>query len=140
LYYSALIKQIGVGNVDLINTLLSGTVVQNELDFGLWIKDEKDQERYHLGMELSVDAGNFVFHLKEDGLMLNYDTWDVNPENFIAFGHQGILAHQFDLSQNGQSLSARSQDSLGNSPLDLVFSNFRIETFSKLLESEVLNM
>lgn len=140
LYYNALINRIAVGNIELINTLLSGSVQNNELDFGLWIKDNADKERYHLGMGLKVDAGNFLFHLKDDGLMLNYDQWQVNPENAITFGNNGLRVHQFVLSNSGQEMTLQSQDSILNAPLDLVFKNFRIETFSKMLESEVLDM
>lgn len=140
MYYSVLINRIGVGNIELINTLLSGTVQQNQLDFGLWIKDNNDKERYHLGMGLQVDAGNFLFSLLEDGLVLNYDTWDVDPENTISFGKDGFITHQFVLSNKGQEMSVHSQDSSLNAPIDLTFKNFRIETFSQMLESELLNM
>lgn len=140
LYYNALINRIGVGNIELINTLFSGTVVKNQVDFGLWIKDKNDKERYHLGMGLKVDAGNFLFSLLEDGLMLNYDQWEVNPENAISFGKDGLRVNEFMLSNNGQELSIRSQDAILNAPIDLNFKNFRIETFSKMLESELLDM
>jgi len=140
MYYSALINRIGVGNIELINTLLSGTVQYNQLDFGLWIKDDTDKERYHLGMGLRVDAGNFLFSLQEDGLMLNYDQWQVHPENAVSFGKDGLRTHQFVLSNEGQEMSVRSQDSTLNAPIDLVFQNFRIETFSKMLESELFDM
>lgn len=140
LYYNALINRIALGNIELINTLLSGSVQHNQLDFGLWIKDNTDKERYHLGMGLNVDAGNFVFNLKEDGLMLNYDQWQVDPQNTITFGNDGIRVHQFILRNGSQEMALQSQDSTLNAPLDLVFNNFRIETFSQMLESEVLNM
>ena len=140
MYYSVLINRIGVGNLELINTLLSGTVQHNQLDFGVWIKDNADKERYHLGMALRVDAGNFLFSLLEDGLMLNYEQWQVHPENAISFGKDGLRTHQFVLSNNGQEMAIQSQDSTLNAPIDLRFSNFRIETFSKMLESELLDM
>lgn len=140
LYYTALVERIAVSNIELTNTLLSGTVLQNQLDFGLWIKDQQDKERYHLGMELVADAGDFLFSLKEDGLMLNYDQWEVDPQNNIAFGRNGIRSSRFVLTQNDQQLSIQSQDSTHNAPIELVFDNFRIETFSQMLESELLNM
>lgn len=140
MYYSVLINRIGVGNIELVNTLLSGTVHQNKLDFGLWIKDQDDKERYHLGMGLQVDAGNFLFSLLDDGLMLNYDQWEVHPENSISFGKDGLRTHQFILSNDGQEMAITSQDSALNSPIDLVFKNFRIETLSEMLESELFDM
>ncbi|MGV3761086.1 translocation/assembly module TamB domain-containing protein [Parapedobacter sp.] len=140
MYYSVLINRIGLGNIELVNTLLSGTVQQNKLDFGLWIKDQDDKERYHLGMGLQVDAGNFLFSLLDDGLMLNYDQWEVHPENAISFGKDGLRTHQFVLSNDGQEMAITSQDSSLNAPIDLVFKNFRIETFSEILESELFDM
>src|SRR3546814_19619744 len=104
------------------------------------IKDQVDKERYHLGMGLQVDAGNFPFSLLEDGLMLNYEQWEVHPENSISFGKDGLRTHQFVLSNDGQAMAITSQDSALNAPNDLVFTNFRIETLSEILESELLDM
>lgn len=140
MYYSLLVEQLAMGQTELINTLLSGTVVQNLMEMGLWIKDQQDKERYHLGMVMRVDANNFIFALKEDGLMLNYDEWDVASDNALRFGTAGVSAHNFLLSNNGQEMRIESQDSIPNSPIDLTFDNFRIETLSEILESESLRL
>ncbi|ULT22720.1 translocation/assembly module TamB domain-containing protein [Sphingobacterium sp. E70] len=140
LYYSALINKIKVNNIELINTVFSGSVIQNNLDFGLWIKDKKEKEQYHLGGDMRVDNGAFVFSLHQDGLMLNYDKWNVNPANVLKFGNTGIQAKDFVLSSKGQELSISSQDSVLNSPVNISFKNFRIETISKMLESDIMDL
>lgn len=140
MYYSALINKIKVSNIELINTIFSGKVVQNNIDFGLWIKDKKDKEQYHLGGMVKADKGNFLFSLLEDGLMLNYEKWQVDTSNHFHFGKDGIQAHNFILSNKGQQLEVVSHDSTLNSPIDLNFKNFRIETLSQMLESETLNL
>src|SRR5690606_39989641 len=96
--------------------------------------------RYHLGMGLQVDAGNFLFSLLDDGLMLNYAEWEVDAENSISFGNDGLRTHQFILSNDGQEMAITSEESAVNSPMDLVFKNFRIETLSEMLESELFDM
>ncbi|WP_294187410.1 translocation/assembly module TamB domain-containing protein [uncultured Sphingobacterium sp.] len=140
LYYSALINKIKVSNIELVNTVFSGKVIQNNLDFGLWIKDKKEKEQYHLGANMRVDNGAFVFSLLQDGLMLNYDKWTINPNNVLRFGSTGIQANEFILSNKGQELSISSQDSVLNSPINIAFKNFRIETLSKMLESETVEL
>ncbi|GGH16138.1 hypothetical protein GCM10011418_18320 [Sphingobacterium alkalisoli] len=140
LYYSALINRIKISNIELINTVLSGKVIENNLDFGLWIKDKQEKDRYHLGAKMAVNENNYILSLFEDGLMLNYDKWNISPDNQISFGMDGIRAHNFRLSNNGQELLVQSQDSTLNAPIDLSFNNFRIETLSKMLESETLNL
>ncbi|MEH6308158.1 translocation/assembly module TamB domain-containing protein [Olivibacter sp. CPCC 100613] len=140
LYYALLVNSIKVSSIEIINTLLSGTVKNSSIDAGLWIKDKKGKEQYHLGANLLARAEDFLFSLKEDGLMLNYDKWAVNPQNVISFGSKGLLASHFDLSQSGQEMSIASQDSVPNSPLAVDFKNFRIETFANMVESASLDV
>lgn len=140
LYYNALIGHIKVSGIELRNTVLSGSLLKNNLDLGLWIKDIEDKERYYLGAQMKVDENNYTFSLKEDGLMLNYEQWDIDALNNITFGVDGIRADNFLLSRDGQELKIQSQDSTLNSPIDVSFDNFRIETLSKILESETLNL
>jgi len=140
MYYSALINNIKINNIELNNTTLSGTVIENNLNLGLWIKDRNQKDKYHLGGKVYIDDNNYIFSLFENGLMLNYDTWNINPDNQLLFGKSGIRATDFKLSSNNQELSIQSTDSTMNSPLHLSFNNFRIETFSNMLESDLLNI
>lgn len=140
LYYSALVGHVLVGDVELTNTVASGSVKDNLIDFGLWIKDKEDQEQYYLGADMLVEENNYQLSLKEDGLMLNYEDWVIDPNNSISFGSQGVSASQFRLSNSGQELSIQSQDSSLNAPIDLNFNNFRIETLSEILDSETLKL
>lgn len=140
LYYAALINKIKVNNIELNNTVFSGSVVENNLDFGLWIKDKVDKEQYHLGAKMQVTENNYVLSLNQDGLMLNYEKWQIDPANRLHFGSDGILAHSFRLTNDGQEFLIQSKDSTANAPLDLTFNNFRIETFTEILESEMLQV
>ncbi len=140
LYYSALIQKIKVNDIELNNTVLSGDVMDNNVSLGLWIKDKEDKEQYHLGAKMQVADNNFIFTLNEDGLKLNYDTWNIDPSNRISFGQNGIHASNFRLANDGQELLVQSQDSTLNAPIDVSFNNFRIETFTQMLESETLNL
>ena len=140
LYYNALIGHILVSNIELRNTVLSGNVVDNNVDFGLWIKDKEDKEQYHLGATMMVANNSYNISLKEDGLMLNYDAWDIQPNNLLSFGENGVRASDFILSREGQELKIQSQDSTYNAPIDLSFNNFRIETITEMLQSETLKL
>lgn len=140
MYYSTLINKIKVNNIELNNTVLSGKVIENNLDLGLWIKDKQGKDRYHLGGEVGINNNNYLFSLFEDGLMLNYDKWNIAPNNQLSFGKDGIRAEDFRLSKNNQELSIQSADSTINSPITLSFNNFRIETLTNMLESETLKL
>ncbi len=140
IYYAGRIGEVKVSAVQVINTLISGTVKDNLLDFGLWIKDSIDREQYHLGVNILADNKDFILNLQPDGLILNYDKWQIAPGNQIHFGQTGIIANNFVLSNEGQFLSLNSQDSTSNSPLDVKFTDFRIETFTRFLETNTLKV
>lgn len=140
LYYSALIHKIKMGDIELNNTVASGSIVENIVDLGLWIKDKEDKEQYHLGAKLRAEENDFIFSLHEDGLKLNYENWLVDTTNRISFGESGIHAYNFRLTNDGQELLVQSQDSTFNAPIDVTFDNFRIETFTKMLESDMLDL
>jgi hypothetical protein len=140
IFYAGRIGEVKISTVQIINTLISGTVKNNLLDFGLWIKDSIDREQYHLGVNILAKNKDFIFNLKPDGLILNYDKWTIAPNNQINFGQNGIIANDFLLTNKGQLLSLNSQDSILNSPLDVKFTNFRIETFTKFLETNTLKL
>lgn len=139
LYYNALIDHVHLGSIELTNTTISGSVIENAVDFGLWIRDKKNIEQYHLGAKMDITENNFLLSLSEDGLVLNYDKWEIEPTNRIAFGSSGVLVQNFSLTNNGQGLYVESQDSVANAPIHLRFDNFRIETFSQMVESEMLD-
>jgi len=140
LFYAGNIGEVNVSNIELINTLISGNVRDSKVDAGLWIKDSIDQEQYHIGAQMLAENDDFIFSLKPDGLILNYDKWNIDPQNQILFGKQGILASRFTLQNQDQQLSVNSKDSTMNAPLDVLFSNFRIETFTKFIESSTFKL
>ena len=140
LYYAGGIKRIEVSDINLINTLLSGTIHDNVLEAGLWIKDAKDREQYHIGAELFAEDQDYRLSIKPDGLMLNYAQWDVDPGNALYFGENGILAQTFNLEHEGQEMHLNSRDTVKNAPLDLEFKDFRIETLTKFIESSTLKL
>lgn len=140
MYYSTLINKIKINNIELNNTTLSGQVIENNLDLGLWIKDKDLKDKYHLGGKIAINHNNYVFSIFEDGLMLNYDKWEISADNQLSFGKDGIRANDFRLSKNDQILLIQSTDSTMNSPIQMSFNNFRIETLSNMLESETFNL
>src|SRR5690606_9273968 len=126
MYYFALIEKMRVNNIDLINTVLSGQVVENNLDFGLWIKDQNAKERYHLGAKMAVHNNNNMLSQLDDGLMLNYDNWNISPNNPISYGMDGMRVNDSRLASNAHVFVIQAQDPTFNSPIEISFNNFRI--------------
>ncbi len=118
----------------LPNTNLKGSVSNNVVAYRLLISDKKDKEHYRIAGTLESENGNTVVRLQPEGLLLNYEPWDIAAENLLRFGAGGIYADKFKLSNEASSISLQSQSVARNAPLDVAFTDFDLETLSKMVE------
>ncbi len=102
----------------------------------IYLRDSKRKDKYVLGGNFRSVATDFQFSFDPEKLLLNYQKWAVSPDNFIQFGKSGILAGDFNLSNAGQVLSINSTDETPNSPLNIEFKDFRIETLTSFAEQD----
>lgn len=142
---SALVYAINVTNVNGTSfrvpaATLQGTVANNTINYSLSVKDNDNKEKYLIAGNLHEQNGIYRISLLQNGLKLDYDQWTVNPQNVIEFGRAGIRATAFEIGNNGQMLAVKSQSQEYNSPLSLNFSNFRIESVTKIAEKDSLYM
>jgi len=126
-------------SLSIFATSLNGTLQNNNLDFTLNIKDQKSVNKYTLSGVLSQPSlNNYSFILKPDNLLLNYNKWTVNAENKLQYFNKDINAHNFILTQGNQELGLNSIGGSPNSPLQIDFKNFKIETLTGFIQSDSL--
>ena len=140
LFYTTSFKQIKSGTaLSIYATRLNGTLKNSDINFNLNIKDQKSADKYALAGTLAVPAsGHYIFNLKPGNLLLNYGTWSVADGNAIEYVDQGILAHNFILSEGNQQLDIVSTQTGNNSPLQINFTHFNLATLSGFAESDSL--
>ena len=140
LIFNTSLKEFKSGtSLSMYATTLNGTLQNNNLDFTLNIKDKDAKNKYRLSGNVNQPSlNNYVFSLKPDSLLLNYDQWTVNADNKIQYFNKDINAHNFVLSQNGQQLSINSTGTEPNSPLQIDFKNFKIATLTGFVQSDSL--
>ncbi len=130
---------ISGSSFNLYATTLHGIVQNDSLDFTLNIKDKASKNKYILSGNLKQPSLNkYVFSLKPDSLLLNYNKWTVNAENKIQYFNKDINAHNFILSQGSQQLSINSAGEGTDEPLKIDFKDFKIETLTGFVQSDSL--
>ncbi|MGG7036661.1 MAG: translocation/assembly module TamB domain-containing protein, partial [Flavobacterium sp.] len=140
LEYHIAIATVENGEFKLPYTTLSGKVENNIVDYALQINDNARKEKYYLAGQLEHKKEENIFKIDPEKLILNYESWAVNPQNSIEFGANGLYINQFELSKSGDQLKIQSQQNQKNAPIDLQFSNFKIETILGMVEKEDLQM
>jgi hypothetical protein len=140
LVFSTSLRQLkSPTSLGLYATTLDGSLKNNNFDFTLNIKDQKSKNKYRLGGNLNQPSLNkYIFSLKPDSLLLNYNKWSVNADNQIQYFNKDIHANHFNLSLGSQQLSINSAGQGTNEPLEVSFKNFKIETLTGFVQNDTL--
>ncbi len=138
LAFNTSLKQLKSGSsLSVYATTLEGTLQHNNIDFTLNIKDQASKNKYVLSGLLSHPSLNdYVFSLKPENLLLNYNKWSVNAENKIQYLNKDLNATNFILSQGSQQLSINSTAATANSPMEINFKDFKIETLTGFVQND----
>ena len=132
------VKQLTSGtSIALFNTTVDASIKDNKIDFGINIHDKADKEKYNLkGLFEQPSNDVYAFSLKPDSLLLNYDKWNISPDNKIEIGADYITATNFNLDKSGQHLGINSTATSAGSPLEVSFTNFKLETLTGFIQPD----
>ncbi len=138
LNYAFTFDQLSSLQLQILNTSLSGKAQNNILGIDLLVKNAAEKNQYRIAGELTSANSLFEFKLLPDGLLLNYQPWTVAQDNAIQFGSDGLMFRNFNISNGGQSMVINSTPQVLDAPLDLKFSDFKIETITRLITKDSL--
>ena len=132
------VKQFASGpSIVLDNTTVIARLANNNIDFTVNSKDKNLKDKYNIkGLFQQPANGDYVFSIKPDSLLLNYDTWTVSNNNRISIAKQGINASNFIVSKNGQQLSINSLSANANAPMEVNFDQFRLATLTGFVQTD----
>ncbi|MBW1656861.1 translocation/assembly module TamB domain-containing protein [Flavobacterium quisquiliarum] len=140
LEYAVSVATIESGSLKIPFTSLSGNVQNNILTYALEVKDAKEKQQYYIAGEFKAEDSKNIVKLDAENFILNYDKWNVDPENAIEFGEKRLYVNKFNLSNNGNELKIQSQGTQDNAPLQVDFVNFKIETIMNMVKKDELLM
>ncbi|WP_158824872.1 translocation/assembly module TamB domain-containing protein [Mucilaginibacter lacusdianchii] len=139
LNYGLTFDQIQAGSsLKLLYPSITGNAQNDHLNLSLQIRDASRKERYRIAGVFDVLPGAYQFSFLQNGLLLDYMAWTVNPNNALQFGSRGVLARDFAITNNNQVLSVSSSPLQPNAPLTVQFNNFHIETLTRLAQQDSL--
>lgn len=139
LNYGLTFDQVQAGSsLKLLYPSITGNAQNDKLNISLQIRDAAKKERYRIAGVFNVLPSAYQFSFLQNGLLLDYAEWAVNPNNSFQYGNKGILARDFALTNNNQVLSINSNPAQPNAPLTVNFNNFHIETLTRIAQQDSL--
>lgn len=115
-----------------------GDAADNILNYHISTRDQKDAEQFVIAGNARSLRDMTEISLNPDGLKLNYTNWNVSPDNRIQFGERGIWAENFVLSNGSSQISLNSETASPDSPLNVDFRDFQIETITEMVKKDSL--
>ena len=140
LEYQISVATIESGSLKIPFTSLSGKVENNILTYALEVKDTKDKQQYFIAGEFKAEDSKNIFKIDAQNFVLNYDKWNIDPENVVEFGGKRLYINKFNLENSGNQLKIQSQGIQDNAPLQVDFVNFKIETIMNMVKKDKLLM
>lgn len=136
LAYELNVKSLLSPNIKLFNAAINGSAANNILGVNIFLRDSKNRDKYTIGGNFKVENKTYQFSLDPQKLLLDYDKWQVAQDNLIQYGKAGVYVRNFEISNNGQSLSINSSSTAVNSPVKVEFKNFMLETLTRYAEQD----
>lgn len=140
LEYQISVATIESGSIKIPFTSLSGEVQNNILTYALEVKDVKDKQQYFIAGEFKAEDSKNILKIDAENFVLNYDKWNIDPENAIELGDKRLYVNKFYLDNAGNELKIQSQGTQNNAPLQVDFVNFKIETIMNMVKKDKLLM
>lgn len=117
---------------------LNGDIANNSINVNASTKDEKDQTQFLVAAQVNSLKDLTQIHLKPNGLILNYDQWQVSEENSINLLANGFVANDFQISNGESQIIVNSESNSPSSPLNIEIKDFKIETITELIKKQDL--
>ena len=134
--YGLSIEAFESPSIQFYNSAINGAAADNRLGVNVFLRDSKNKDKYTIGGNFNTNDGTYQFTLDPNMLMLNYDKWQVAPDNMIQYGKRGIYVRNFNINNQGQSLTVNSTPAQPNAPVKATFTNFQLETITRYADQD----
>jgi translocation and assembly module TamB len=138
LVYKVSVADAGHKGFLLYQSSVYGALAHNKLSTTLLLKDKKAKNKYILSGALSQVNNGLKFVFNPDSLLLNYQPWQMPPDNFILYDSSGLIVRNFKLSRQGESITINSDGETAKSPINISFADFKIRTITQFAEQDSL--
>lgn len=138
LNYSVTLNELNSEQFRLANIVLDGFIANDVIDYNLLVKNDKEEVQYKIAGNVATANDLIAVTLKQDGLVLNYETWNIAADNKLTLFPKGIVAHNLQLMNNKSAIIVNSDGNTPESPLNLKFKDFKIETLTEIIRKDSL--
>ncbi|MFT3825405.1 MAG: translocation/assembly module TamB domain-containing protein [Chitinophagaceae bacterium] len=132
-------QRVHVDNTIIYAPAITGTLANNTADISVSLKDRRLKERHRF--RAIAYLSDTAYSLSMPGeLMLDYKTWTVHTPNLLRYANNTITARNFRFAYKKQLVSAETDFSKPNQPLQLSIDSFQLSTITSFFGKDTAFM
>jgi translocation and assembly module TamB len=126
------------GPLAMDRTYFTGELQESRLYFDFH-SFEGDEKLFHIASDIGYSGDTLSIHVSPENLLVNAQQWSIPEGNLMQFASQYVNLEEFRFFRENQTLSLRNDLSdILEDHLAVQFENFRLETFTSLLNPDEL--
>jgi hypothetical protein len=132
---------VKAGNILLFNATAKAGLANNNLTAEINSSDAENKPQYAIAFDASSQPDRNGYRVKlKNGLLLNYNNWQVNENNQFILQGKAFNVRDFDISNNQQKISLNSTSSALGAPVLVSIDNFRLSTVTAAMDRDSLQL
>ena len=122
--------------VKLENFLIDGKLADNTLLADFSSIDDDKRKKFVIRSQITKEEGNLKLAFNPDDFFLMYNQWDIDPENYIEFGYDGLLIHNLFIKNAVSQVRIFSENQQFNDDLNIELNNFKLDDVFRIIEKD----
>lgn len=136
LNYKITSSMLTSSQIKLDNFSFDGKFSDNTIFANLSSTADNRDRKIVINSRITKENSNYKLILDGNNFYLMNNKWNITPDNYIAFGIEGILIHNFFISNNGSQVNIASVHDRFNDDLSISIKNFHLDDISRIIEKD----
>jgi hypothetical protein len=136
LNYKVSSSAISNAQVKLDNFVLDGKIANKVITANVSSIDQNRKKKFEIHSQITKDNSNFKLSINPKDFYLMHNRWDIAADNYIEFGDEGFLFHNFLINNAESKIGVVSVNSKFNDDIKITINNFKLGDLSRIVEKD----
>ena len=137
LAYQFNIDNVRGKNMEVNNFSIDGNFTRDSIDAHLAVLDSTGNKRWFVEASVVREEQDHVIKIFPENFMLNYEKWQVSPDNQIKLGKGRVYDSKLLISKGGQEIKIASDYNENNNPyVTIGISQLNLADVSRIVDEE----
>jgi hypothetical protein len=136
LNYKIFSSAVSNTQIKLDNFLIDGKIADKTIHTYVSSISQDQKKKLEVHSQITKENGNYKFSLDQKDFYLMHNRWDIAADNYIEFGKEGFLIHNFFINNTVSQINIFSVNNRFNDDLSIEVKNFKLDDLSRIIEKD----